>query len=317
MTIDPQTDAILHQINQFAADPETEATIAAARAGADALFTGYAGPPPGDCTGQDRQIPGPDGPIPARIYRPDGAKPSSALPLVIFFHGGGWSLGNVAAYDGLVSSLAVLSGALFISVDYRLAPEHKYPAGLNDCRAVTEWAASHGAEIGADPTRIALMGDSAGGTLAAVVAHQINHGRPRRIKAQFLLYPVMDISRPHDHYPSRITSGNGEYLLSRDGIDTAVDWYLKAEDDPADPTLSPIRQSDLSPMPPTVIVVGGYDPLLDEARVYHDMLQKAGIPSVVKCFDSAIHAFLSFGVLDVAQDGRRYIADQIRQTLFS
>ena len=160
------------------------------------------------------------------------------------------------------------------------------------------------------------MGDSAGGNLAAVVTHQINSRNRHSICAQFLLYPVMDISRPHDHFPSRMAFGNGEYLLSRKGIDKASDWYLTEANDRTDPALSPANQRDLSPLPPTVIVVGGYDPLLDEAQAYHDRLTSGGVTSLFKCYPSTIHAFLSFGMLDVAQQGRRYIADQVQRLLF-
>jgi acetyl esterase len=234
---------------------------------------------------------------------------------VVFFHGGGWSLGDVASYDSLVRSLCVCSNTIYVSVDYRLAPEHKYPAGLNDCLAVTEWILANGLEIGGDVSRVAVMGDSAGGNLAAVIAHKINSSGKDQIKALFLLYPVLDNSRPHDYYQSRMTSGNGEYLLSRDGIDAALDWYLSLEDDRSDPAISPALQDDLSSMPPTVIVVGGYDPLLDEAKKYHDKLKSFNSVSIMKTYDTTIHAFLSFGILDVAQKGRKYIAEQVHQLL--
>ncbi|PCI34455.1 MAG: esterase [Alphaproteobacteria bacterium] len=315
MTIDPQTQALLDQINQLVADPDAPPSMADTRIGAHALFTGFEGEIEQGCRTEDRQIPTGEGGVPVRIYHPGGDSVSSLLPIVVFFHGGGWSLGDVAAYDSLVRSLCVLSGTIYVSVDYRLAPEHKYPAGLNDCLAVTDWLLSNGAEIGGDSSRLAVMGDSAGGNLAAVVTHQINSRQPHSIRAQFLLYPVMDISQPHDHYPSRMALGNGEYLLSREGIDKASDWYLTNENDRADPALSPACQSELSPLPPTVIVVGGYDPLRDEARAYHDRLTSVGVQSLFKCYPSTIHAFLSFGLLDVAQQGRRYIADQVQRLL--
>ncbi|WP_417624424.1 alpha/beta hydrolase [Paremcibacter congregatus] len=314
MTIDPQTAAILDILNQPVAAPPAEVTIIEARAGADALFTGFAGDKVATCETQDRQIPSPDDPVPVRIYTPPQAG-DIPLPLVIFFHGGGWSLGNVAAYDSLVRALCVESNALFISVDYRLGPEHKYPAGLRDCRAVTNWALAQGTEIGADPDRIAVMGDSAGGTLATVVAHQINRADPGRVKAQVLIYPVMDLSRPHDHYPSRMTFGNGEYLLSRDGIDAAENWYLSPSEDRNAPEISPLRQPDLTPLPPTLMVVGGYDPLLDETVQYHEDLQKAGVASELLRYEGTIHAFLSFGCLDIAREARRYIGAQLRRLL--
>ncbi len=315
MTIDQQTAALLHQINRHVADPGEKVSIIDARAGAHALFSGFSGKTDQNCRTEDRRIDWMGCDVPVRIYHPGEKDRSDSLPVVVFFHGGGWSLGDVDSYDSLIHSLCSSSRAIYVSVDYRLAPEHKYPAGLNDCIAVTEWLLTHGGDINGDISRIGIMGDSAGGNLATVVAHKINNHRKKPVKALFLLYPVMDNSRPHEYYPSRMSSGNGEYLLSRDGIDTALDWYLSHGDDRTDPAISPARQEDLTLMPPTVIVVGGYDPLLDEAKEYHDRLVSSAVASTLKCYDTTIHAFLSFGILDVARKARHYIATQVRQLL--
>lgn len=315
MTIDPQTAALLNKINQHVAAPGEAVSIAVARLGANALFCEFSGEIDPECQTEDRIIDWEGCHVPVRVYYPGGEDIPASPPVVLFFHGGGWSLGDVASYDSLVRSLCVLSRAIYISVDYRLAPEHKYPAGLNDCIAVTEWLLGGGADIGGDTSRVAVMGDSAGGNLATVVAYKINSLQKNLIKVQFLLYPVMDNSRPHEYYPSRMTSGNGEYLLSRDAIDAALDWYLSPKDNRLDPAISPTRQEDLSSVPPTVIVVGGYDPLLDEAKKYHDRLKTSGMASILKSYDTTIHAFLSFGILDIAQKGRQYIAEQVRQLL--
>lgn len=314
--IDHQTATLLSKINQHVAGPGEDVPVAAARLGANALFSEFAGETDRKCQTEDRIIHWEDCHVPVRIYHPGERDKTTRLPIVLFFHGGGWSLGDVASYDGLVRALCRLSGTIYISVDYRLAPEHKYPAGLYDCSVVTRWALMCGAIVGGDISRIAVMGDSSGGNLATVVAHQVNSRKEHQLKGQVLLYPVIDNARPHDYYPSRMTSGNGEYLLSRDGIDAATEWYLSPKDDRADPAISPAMQDDLSPLPPTIIVVGGFDPLLDEARQYHHRLTSAGIASVFKCYDEAIHAFLSFGVLDIAQQGRRYVAAQVHR-LFS
>lgn len=314
MKIDRQTAALLNKINQHVAPPGEAVSITTARLGAKALFSEFSGDSDPECQTEDRIIDWEGCHVPVRIYYPE--KCGKPLPVMIFFHGGGWSLGDVSSYDGLVHALCKLGSVIYISVDYRLAPEHKYPAGLLDCLAVARWALIHAADIGGDISRIAVMGDSAGGNLATITAHQVNREKKDSIKGQILLYPVLDNTRPHDRYPSRMASGNGEYLLSRDGIDAAIDWYLSPGDDRADPAISPILQDDLTPLPPTVILVGGFDPLLDEARGYHDRLRSAGIPSVFKCCPSAIHAFLSFGVLDIARTGRRYITQQLHR-LFS
>ncbi|VAW02468.1 hypothetical protein MNBD_ALPHA01-2367 [hydrothermal vent metagenome] len=315
MTIDQQTAALLHQINRHVADPGEKTSIADARAGAHALFSGFSGKTDQNCRTEDRRIGWMGCDVPVRIYHPGEKDRSASLPIVVFFHGGGWSLGDVDSYDSLIHSLCSSSQAIYVSVDYRLAPEHKYPAGLNDCIAVTEWLLAHGGDINGDISRIGIMGDSAGGNLATVVAHKINNHRKKSVKALFLLYPVMDNSRPHEYYPSRMSSGNGEYLLSRDGIDTALDWYLSHGDDRTDPAISPARQEGLTLMPPTIIVVGGYDPLLDEAKEYHRRLVSSAVASTLKCYDTTIHAFLSFGILDVTRKARHYVAAQVRQLL--
>lgn len=315
MTIDPQTGDLLDQINQYAADPDSDVTIAEARIGANALFTGFSGEIDQGCTTEDRLVPSSENPVPVRIYYPGKGRPDTPLPLVVFIHGGGWSLGDVAAYDSLVRSLCVLSNMIFVSIDYRLAPEHKYPAGLQDCLAATKWVLDSRSDLDGDVDRVTIMGDSAGGNLAAIVAHHINREAPNSLKAQLLLYPVLDISQPHKAYPSRMGMGNGDYLLSREGIDQAADWYLNPQDDRSEADISPMQQDDLSPLPPTVILVGGYDPLLDEAKAYHQKLTMAEIPSTFRCYDTTIHAFLSFGILDIAHEARQYLADQLQRLL--
>ena len=221
----------------------------------------------------------------------------------------------MAAYDGLVRALCCLSGVNFLSVDYRLAPEHPYPAAFEDCLAVTREMLDHGEKIGCDTARVAVMGDSAGGTLAAAVAGRIHSRSSLRLKAQFLLYPVLDISQPHEYYASRMTWGNGDYLLSREGIDRAADWYVPDRALRSRPEISPLRQAKPEIMPPTVLVVGEYDPLHDETMTYARKLVAAGVPCEVKVFEGAIHAFLSFGILDQAWAGRRYLADRLRAFL--
>ncbi len=315
MTMDQQTADLLNKINRHVAEPGENISIADARAGARALFSGFSGETEQNCRTEDRRIGWMGCDVPVRLYHPEKKDRSASLPIVVFFHGGGWSLGDVKSYDSLIHSLCSSSQAIYVSVDYRLAPEHKYPAGLNDCIAVTQWLLIHGGDIGGDISRIGVMGDSAGGNLATVVTHKINSRATEPVKALFLLYPVMDNSRPHEYYPSRMSSGNGEYLLSRDGIDTALDWYLSPGDNRADPAISPARQENLTLMPPTVIVVGGCDPLLDEAKEYHNRLVSSDVASTLKCYDTTIHAFLSFGILDVAREGRHYIAAQVRQLL--
>ena len=314
MTLDPGTARLLARLEEMGSGSGRDMsaidapTARRASAAMWELFRGDTGP---DCPVEPLAIPGPRGTVPGRLYRPPDHATGAPLPLVVFLHGGGWAMGDLDAYEPLVRDLCVQSGAAVLSVDYRLAPEHPFPAGLEDSLAALEWAAARGAAIGIDPARIAVMGDSAGGNLATVAARRLHASTPLRLVAQFLLYPVLDVASPHDAYPSRLVHGSGDYLLARTDIDATTAWYTQGRADPADPDISPLLAADLSCLPPTVIVVGGYDPLLDEARRYAERLAAAGVACEFRCFESTIHAFLSFGDLEVARRGRAWLAARV------
>lgn len=225
-------------------------------------------------------------------------------------------MGDLDSYDGLLRSLCAGSGARLLSVDYRLSPEHKYPAGLEDTISAIEWACANAQQLGVDAARVAVMGDSAGGNLATVAALRLHRERRVELRAQILLYPVLDVSKPHSAWPSRMKFGGGEYLLTRDSIDVTLQWYLNPNSRAEDAEVSPLRADDLQLLPPTVVVTAGFDPLRDEAEHYVSRLQAAGVPARLKCFEETIHTFLSFGVLDVARRGRAYVAGEIKQHLF-
>lgn len=318
MQLDLQTAELLRRLG---APPDTpalgmlEIDIEAARAGSRAIWHAYAGDEPAPCLTEDVQLAGTAKPVPARLYHVS-VESWRASPLVVFFHGGGWSMGDLDCYDLFMRDLCVRSGATLLSVDYRLAPEHKYPAGLDDCFAAVRWAASFAKTYAGDASRLAVMGDSAGGNLAAVIARRLHSEGQIRLAAQFLLYPMLDVSKPHSAYPSRMRFGGGEYLLTRESIDVTTAWYLDGVGRPDDPDVSPLLVEDASILPETIIVTAGHDPLLDEARLYAERLKAAGIATHLKCFETTIHAFLSFGVLDVAREGRGYLAEEIRRCLF-
>lgn len=318
MSLDMQTAQLL---NQLAPPPDTPARglldvgIEAARAGSRAVWHAYAGDQQPGCVSEDLQLPGAAPPIPARLYHlPEQSW--RAAPLVVFLHGGGWALGDLDCYDLFMRDLCVRSGASLLSVEYRLAPEHRYPAGLEDGIAAVKWAASFVSAYGGT-ARLAVMGDSAGGNLATVIARRLHSDGHIRIAAQFLLYPMLDVSRPHANYPSRMQFGSGEYLLTRESIEAATTWYLDGIGRPDDPDVSPLLAADVSMLPETIIVIGGHDPLLDEGRLYAERLRAAGVATSLRCFDTTIHAFLSFGVLDVARQGRAYLAGEIKRCLFA
>ncbi len=316
MALDPQIADLLRRLADSPAPQsqgQLQADVATARAGSLAMWRMLAGPRRHDCTVRRLEIEGAAGPRAARLYRPHST--ASPLPLTVFFHGGGWSMGDLDSYDDLMCALAALSGTSLLSVDYRLAPEHKYPAGLDDAEAAVRWAVRHADDLGADRRRLAVMGDSAGGNLAAVVAQRLRGDEEVALAAQFLLYPVLDVASSAATYPSRLSYGSGHYLLSQQSIETTVAWYLEADRSAAEPAISPLLAPDLHGLPPTVIVTAGHDPLLDEGRAYAERLRRADVPVRFTCFDSAIHAFLSFGVLDIAQEGRRHVAQEMRLLL--
>jgi acetyl esterase len=313
LSLDSQTAELLRQLGLQPDPPQItmmEVGVQAARESSRAVFHAYAGEGSPGCHAEDVQVPGTELPIPARLYRPASeAWPPSSM--VVFLHGGGWSMGDLDCYDCFMRDLCVRSGTSILSVEYRLAPEHKYPAQLDDGLAAVRWAAARVR----DPARIAVMGDSAGGNLAAVVARRLHIEGRIRLAGQLLLYPMLDVSQPHAAFPSRMRYGDGEYLLTRESIDTAATWYLDGIGRRDDPDVSPLLVEDLSMLPETVIVIGGHDPLLDEARQYAERLRAAGVATDFKCFATTIHAFLSFGVLDVAREGRAYLAGEIKRLL--
>ncbi len=236
-------------------------------------------------------IPGPVGPIPARHYRPvNGA----GEPLVVFFHGGGQVIGDLDVHDD-VCRLICRQGALHVlSVDYRLAPEHKAPAGADDAYAAFQWSLEHAGELGADPGRVAVGGDSAGGNLAALVSLRARDEGTRLPALQFLLYPVTNYS---GETRSQTLFAEGFFLTKWD-LDFCRRQFLDgAEVEAVDPRVSPLLADDFSGLPPALLVSAGFDPLRDEDRQYADALRNAGVPVDHREFGSVIHAFANFFAL--------------------
>lgn len=289
--------------------------IGASRAFADAVFDRFRGPARDVAVPriEDVTLPGGDGPRPARLYHPGGDAP---VPLLLFLHGGGWSLGGLDSYAGFAMSIAGLGGCAVIALDYRLAPEHGFPAALEDALAAARHLLDHAGALGCDPARVGVIGDSAGGNLAAVVARELALAGDTRLKAQLLVYPMTDVASPDDRFASRTLYGQGQHFLANAGIAFARDTYLAGSDAmPGDPRIS-ILDAPVPPgIAPAFILTAGHDPLRDEAAAYHGQLDAAGVASRYHCAGSTIHAFVSFGVLDVAQAARRLIAEEARRML--
>ncbi len=314
--MDAETQRFLDSLNAGLAGngEEDTLTVAQARKYGRELFLALAGETCEQCQVREMAIEGPAGPIPMRLYQCAPYDPPDPEPVVVFFHGGGWYLGDLDCYDNLMRSLCQLTGILFISVDYRLAPEHPYPAGLEDALAALRWAHSTYASIETGNSCIAVMGDSAGGNLATVAAHRLHKKKMMKLAAQFLIYPMLDVSQPHQSFSSRMSLGNGNFFLSRKNIDTAVAHYLPDSALVTDPSVSPLFIDDLEILPHTCIVSASHDPLVDEAREYADKLRNANVPVQCYYYDT-IHAFLSFGKWTISQLARQHLAKEVQKQL--
>jgi acetyl esterase len=235
---------------------------------------------------EDSALPGPDGPIGIRVYTPIEAF-ADRLPGLVYFHGGGLVAGSLDTHDNVCRTLANESGCRLISVDYRLAPEHKFPAAIMDGYAATIWAIEHVAELGIDRDRIAVAGDSAGATLAAIVCQLAPRGQRVDLAAQLLLCPITDFAAETG---SRAAFARG-YLLDTAMMDRDIEHYLPTDTDARNPRISPLRALDLSGLPPAYVHTAEFDPLRDEGRAYADRLARAGVKVNYTCHPGMIHLF--------------------------
>jgi acetyl esterase len=292
VTLDPQARILLDQLGALGAPPVSEQTPEQARAGF-AVLASLGGAPEVRVPTEDRLIPGPAGQIPVRIYRPESGGP---LPVVVYFHGGGWVIGDIDSHDTTCQRLAAGVPTVVVSVDYRRAPEFRFPAAVEDADAAVSWVSAHAVEFGGDPVRLAVAGDSAGGTLAAVAAlHARDTGGPA-ITFQLLVYPATDMTRS---LPSHAENGDG-YLLDTDTMTWFLDHYL-GDTDRRDPDASPLFAPDLAGLPPALVVTAGFDPLRDEGEAYAERLDHAGVTVSVSRYGGMFHGFYGLDpVLDAA-----------------
>jgi len=250
--------------------------------------------------------------IPLRVYRPPGVSDSRRLPVLVYFHGGGWVIGDLETHDVLCRQLTAEAGVSVIAVDYRLAPEHKFPAAADDAWAATRWIAAHAAELGVDADRLAVGGDSAGGNLAAVVALLAREAGGPRIALQILLYPVTDLVSESQSYAD-LADG---YMLTRDSMRWFRAQYLARDQDAADWRVSPLRAPSLVGLSPALVVTAGYDPLRDEGEAYARRLREAGVSVDAVSFGGMIHGFVPMGrLIDTAFRGVSLITGSLRQAL--
>jgi acetyl esterase len=225
--------------------------------------------------------------IPARVY---AASADDALPVLVWYHGGGFVIGDLETADRTCRKLAIGAGALVISIDYRLAPEHPFPAGADDCITALRWIVDHAKELGGDPSRIAIGGDSAGGNLAAVTALRARDaGLP--LRHQLLVYPVTDCTMSSSSYEENAEG----YLLSADSMDWFIGHYLGGTTDAKDPHVSPLHADDVSGVAPALVITAEFDPLRDEGEAYAERLRDAGVDVEVRRFDGQVHGFFGLG----------------------
>jgi acetyl esterase len=261
-----------------------EAPIADVRAGMEATAAALFGPTPEVASTEDRAIPGPNGPIRIRIYRPAGAEP--LLPALLYFHGGGWVIGSLDTHDGICRALCARTPCVVVAVDYRLAPEHRFPSAVEDAWAATVWVAERANELMLEPGNVAVGGDSAGGNLAAVVARRARDaGLP--ISLQLLIYPVCDHDLDTPSYREH-AAGVG---LTRDGMAAFWDHYVP-DGDRSHPDASPLRVGDLAGVAPALVVTAEYDVLRDEGEAYAWRLEEAGVPVALTRYEGVIHGFV-------------------------
>lgn len=237
---------------------------------------------------RDLDLPGPAGPVRVRVYRGADVPPSAPQPALVYFHGGGWTIGDLQTHDGICRHLANAARCIVVAVDYRLAPEHKFPAAVEDCEAAVRWAATEGAKLGIDPTRIAVGGDSAGGTLAAVMSHGARNGVLPPLCFQLLIYPSVDQRLGQASY-LRVTSG---VPLTTATVRYFQGHYLRDAADKEDWRASPLLASRFDSLPPALVVTAAHDPLCDEGREYAAKLDASGGCVTLLHFNDQPHGFV-------------------------
>ncbi|MFM2057820.1 MAG: hypothetical protein RLY71_2205 [Pseudomonadota bacterium] len=274
---------------------------------------GYSQPAPPDMA-EVRELvaPGPRGALALRLYRPLGAPAGRPAPALVYFHGGGWTIGDLDTHDVLCRQLADQSGCVVVSVDYGLAPEERFPAAPDDCLAATRWVHAQAEALGIDASRLAVGGDSAGGNLAAVVAIAARDAGDLPLAFQLLIYPATDMRALA---PSHTSKGQG-YLLTADSIRYYRAHYIADEADWSDWRASPLLRDDLAGLPPALVLTAGFDPLCDEGHQYADRLSAAGNACQVVCFARQLHGFITMSrIIDEAHTAVGLCALALRRAL--
>ena len=308
MALHPQCKAFLDRLASSGAPPIEQLPVAEARVIRSEMIEA-GGPEQSIAEVQNRTVPGPAGPIAVRVYRP---VKNDTLPALVYFHGGGFVICNLDTHDRQCRGLAKASGCAVIAVDYRLAPEHKYPAAVDDAYAATRYIAEHAAEFGVDPKRIAVGGDSAGGNLATVVCLLSRDRGGPPLRFQLLIYPLVDF---YDESPS-MRQYSKDHFLTRESMDWFTENYLPGREAGLEPSASPTKAKDFKGLPPAMILTAECDPLRDQGEAYARKLQAAGVPVELKRYDGMIHPFFQFGgIIDTARVAMADAASAVRRAL--
>jgi len=307
--LDPAAKALMDAMDQAFPQVETM-TGAEARAHVKRMVASLATDPEPVARVENRSVPGPDGPVPVRIYWPQTAPPAP-LPALVYFHGGGWVICDLDTHDPTCRAITNNVGCVVVSVDYRLAPEHKFPAAAEDTYTATLWAAGNATDLGVDATRIAVGGDSAGGNLTAAVALMARDRHAPELVFQLMVYPVTDIVAMDT--PSHRDNGEGYFLTT-----AAMEWYrrqyLTDLSEAAHPYASPLHADDLSGLPPALVITAELDPLRDEGEAYASRLLASGVPAVASRYDGVFHGFFSLGtLLDAAKQANEEAYAALRE----
>ena len=289
MPLDPQAQAVIDTVNSLGLPPVWEVSPEQARINA-AARPRPAGPEVGAV--RDAMIPAPDGDVPVRIYTPEGSGP---FPILAWYHGGGWVVGDLDSADATARHLCKGAGCVVVSVDYRLAPETKFPGPAEDCYAATVWAVENAAALNADASRLAVGGDSAGGNLAAAISLMAADRGGPDIVHQLLVYPVTEVNY---ETPSYTENAEG-FLLARDAMIWYWEAYLASEADASNPYAAPMKADNLAGQPSALVITAEFDPLRDEGEAYGRRLQAAGVETTISRYDGMIHGFFGMvGVMD-------------------
>ena len=307
--LDPQASAVIRYLAQLGHPSLEKVSASEARRLYRETRAALRPPAPALPVVGDLNAEGTAGSIPLRLYRPS----NGVLPALIYFHGGGWVLGDLDTHDAVCRQLAVQAGVVVIAVDYSLAPEHPFPAAVDDCYSATAWIASNAVALGIDNRRLAVGGDSAGGGLAAVMTLMARRGGPA-LTCQILVYPVTDLRAESESY-SKYADG---YLLTRNMMRWYIAQYAPTPDDVRDWRASPLLAPSVDGVPPALVITAGLDPLRDEGEAYARRLEEAGVAVDYMCLGGMVHGFLTMGgKIDTANRAVSHIASALRQRLVS